>query len=143
MPRREAPQDNTLTIQDQLSDSEIKLSYRMPTTKERQGFQNLAVQRRRNKVEMNQAEARLTYGMKILTGVRDGDFERLQDGAYVPLSSREGSDHYYPEWKSWMGEHAADLVMLLGAHVFEQSAMITAGDEDQEGNDGDEDVEGK
>lgn len=139
MARREAQAENTLILQDQLSDSEIKLTYLMPTTKERQGFQNLAVQRKRNKVVMNQAEARLTYGLKILTGIREGDFERLQDGNYVPISSDQQSTNYYADWKQWMSDNAADLVMLLGAHVFEQSATITDGDDE----DDEEGVEGK
>jgi hypothetical protein len=133
MARRQAKQHNKLRIHDNLSDSDITLFFRMPTTKERQEYQNMALRRKGNAVEMNQAEARLTYGMKILEGVGDGDFERLDGDNYVPISSREGSPDYYPGWKPFVEENGGDLVMLMAAHVYDASATLQLGGESIEG----------
>lgn len=129
MARRETRQNNELKIHDNLSDSDITLKYRMPTTKERQQYQNLSLQRHRNKVDMNTAAARLKFGMAILVDIADGDFERLDHDNYVPISSNQGSEHYYPEWRAWVEEHASDLIMLLAAQVFDASAVVISGDE--------------
>jgi len=132
MARREAKQNNELRIHDNLSDSDITLFYRMPTTKERQAYANLSVQRKGNKVEFNQATSRITYGLQILSGIKDGDFERLEGDKYLPISSSEGSTNFLPEWKKFVEDNGSDLVMLLAAHVFDGSASILGG-EDAEG----------
>ncbi len=132
MARREASKRNQVTIHDNISNSEILFFYRTPTTAEIEGFSNLSIQRRGKKVKFRQAEARLKYGLKILTGIREGDFERLDNGQYVPISSDEGSPHYYPAWKEWLRENAADLVMLLGLHVFDNSAEIEIDDDEED-----------
>ena len=124
---------NELKIHDNVSDSDIVLFYRTPTTSERQGYQNMALQRKGKKVNFNQAEARLTYGLKILTGFREGDFVRDALGAAVPYSSDKNSPHYLEEWKKELEAGASDLVMLLAAHVFDASAEIVD-NEDGEGN---------
>lgn len=124
MPRRECNGKNELKMHDNLSNSEVTLLYRMPTTTERQGFLNKAISRIGTSVEFHQEEARWEFGLKILTGIVDGDFERLEEGKYVPISSREQSEYYYPTWKEWMGVYAADLVSLLGRHVFDAPSRI-------------------
>jgi len=138
MARRESGNKNELKIHDNISDSDVVLFYRMPSTSERQGYQNMVIQRKRNKVDFNQAEARLKYGLKVLTGFVHGSFERNIDGNYVAFTWEEGCENYLPEWKSWIENNAGDLVMLLAGHVFDSPAVIT--DKDKE--DG-EDIEGK
>jgi len=125
--------NNELKIHDNVSDSDIVLFYRTPTTKERQEYQNLALQRKGKKVTFNQAEARLVSGLKILTGFREGDFVRDVLGAAQPYSSDKNSPHYLEEWKTEVEAGASDLIMLLAAHVFDASAEIVD-PEDGEGN---------
>lgn len=133
MARRQAA-INKVTIHDNISDSAITLYYRMPTTRERQDYQNMAVSRRGNKLDFKQAEARLKFGMKIIEGFDVGDFERLDEsGNYVPIASNPALLSYYPEWKTFVEENGADLVMLLAGHVFDASAALQP----------EEDVEGK
>lgn len=115
---------NELVIHDNLSDSDIVLYYRTPTTTERNGYQNMAVSRRRNRVVLNQAGARLKYGLLVLTGFRDGDFVRDVDGHAEPYSSDPDSPRYLPAWKDEVAAGAADLVMLLAGHLFDASAEI-------------------
>lgn len=133
MARRESSQHNELKIRDNLSGSDITLYYRMPTTSERQRYQNQSLQRRRNRVEFNQAQARLEAGLAIITGFREGDFERVVGQGYQAFSWREGADNYFPEWKNWLAEHAGDLLMLLAAQVFDVSAHISEGEDEIEG----------
>jgi len=141
MARREADEKNELKIRDNLSDSDITLFYRMPTTKERQEYQNATIKRQKNKIEFNHAAARLTAGLNILTGFSDDSFERKVDGRYVPISCIEGDANYYPAWREWVKVNASDLVMLMAARVFDGSATITTEDEKDESPD--EDIEGK
>lgn len=132
MPRRIGEEVNALEIHDNISNSDIVLHYRNPTTAERSGYANECIMRKRNRVEYRQAEARLKYGLKILTGFRAGDFERKPDGKWVPMSSEEGADNYFADWKEHLKKHAADLIMLLAAHVFDGSAEINDPDDDNE-----------
>lgn len=140
MARREADERNEIKIHDNLSDSEIVLYYRFPTTTERQKYHNSSVVRKKNKVEMNTAQARLTSGLDILTGFKIGAFERKVDGRYVAFSAVDGEPDYYPEWKQWVEKNAADLVMLLAARVFDAPSCLS--DVDAESEEG-EDIEGK
>ena len=133
MARRESRQHNELKLRDNLSGSDITLYYRMPTTSERQRYQNKSLQRHRNRVEFNQAQARLEAGLTIITGFKEGDFERLVDSGYQPFSCREGAANYYPEWRNWLAEHADDLLMLLAAQVFDVSAHVSDGEDEIEG----------
>ncbi len=123
-------QQNTLRLWDNISDSELELHYRTPTTSERQGYANMVVQRHRNKVRYRQAEARLKYGLLILTGFREGDFARIKDGRPVPISADPASEHYVQDWKAHLERDAADVVMLLAAHVFDASTEIAAAEEE-------------
>ena len=137
MARREATERNVLDIHDNLSGTDIRFFFRNPTTAEMEAYNNMAVQRKRKKVKFQHAQARLKYGLRVLTGIREGDFERKSGNAWVPLSSDQGSPNYYPEWKQWLMDNAADLVMLLGMHVFDASGEIEEGPDagEEEGED--------
>ena len=132
MARGEATSRNELHLHDNLSDTPIVFYYRMPTTREREGFSNEAIQRKGKKIKFRQAETRLKYGLKVLTGIRKGDFERMVDGKPVAFASDANDPEYFKDWKVWLKDHAADLVMLLGAHIFEGSAEIEEPDEDED-----------
>lgn len=129
MPRILGAEKHVLNIHDNLSGTDIQFEYRMPTTEERTNYGNAAVQRRRNKVTQRMTQTRQKYGAAILTGIRDGDFTIMEGGKEVPLSSTSGSDGFREDWKAKLLEHAADLVELLGAQVFEASAMVDEADE--------------
>lgn len=131
MARRESNKRNELKINDNISGSIITLYFRMPTPSERQGYSNMAVQRQGRKIKFLQSEARLKYGMAIISGFGDGDFERTVDGAYLPMSCEPGSDGYFEGWRDWVQENADDLVMLLAAHVYDSPAEIADDDENE------------
>jgi len=132
MARRECDDFNELTIRDNISDSDVTLFYRMPSTKERQEYQNATIRRHGNKVEFNHAAARLKSGLAVLTGFKVGSFERLVDGKYVAFTWADGQPDFYPEWKEWIRKNASDLVMLMAARVFDASATIPGAEEPNE-----------
>lgn len=132
MPRIIGAEKNEIIYADPLSGCNLGLYYRMPTTEEREGFLNAAVKRKGNKVTLHHAEARMAFGLKILVGVRDGDFLRRDGGKDVPMSSNPDSPDYCPEWKQEMESGCADLVMAMAAHVFDSAPRIVAGEEEED-----------
>jgi hypothetical protein len=141
MARRESDDRNEIKIHDNLSNSDVVLYDRMPTTTERQNYHNASVVRKNNKVELRTAQARQDAGMKILTGFKTGSFERKVEGEYEEFSSVEGAANYFPEWRKWIEKNAADLVMLLAARVFDAPSALADGDQEEE--DEGEEIEGK
>jgi hypothetical protein len=111
---------NELCLNDNLSNSELVVYYRMPTTSERQEYLNRR-QIRKGKVFVdNTIVNKADFGARIITGVREGDFERLGDnGQYLPISSDQQSEYYYPEWREWMAEHCNDILMVIAYRAFE------------------------
>lgn len=123
MARRLYAERNVMNLQDHLSGTEIRLHYRMPTNRERLGYEGMSLQRKGNKVIQNVGEARRRYGLEILVGFGEGDFEKPgPDGTWVPMSSDPKSPHYDPNWKQVVSEQAADLVELMATRVFDMSA---------------------
>lgn len=121
---------STLRITDNLSGAELEIYYRQPTTSERVKYANKSIVRRRNKIENNLPETRLEFGKQIMTGFRDGDFGREEEGKVIPLSSNPASEHYRADWKEQLEEYASDIIMTLALHVFEASAEANPEDDD-------------
>lgn len=134
MPRRlSKTETNELSLYDHISGSDIVLTYRMPTTQEREGYANASVKRTRKGMKFQVVQARQEFGLKILAGIREGDFE-VEDGkgGWTPLSSDPESPNYREDWKAVVGELAPDLVQALAGHVFDASAEVMG--EEAEGN---------
>ena len=130
MPRIIGSKTNELIINDPISQSEVGLYYRMPTTSERQGYMNTAIKRVKNKISLHQVEARMTWGLKILVGIRDGNFLRMENDKAVRMSSDPASPDYYEGWKEEMENGCGDLVMALATLVFDGGVDVaTAEDE--------------
>ncbi len=141
MPRLLGNKDNTINLQDNISGSELEIYYRNPTTRERQGYQNAAYPRKRNKIKNCQIEARLNYGLRIITGFRVGDFVIEMDGEEKVISSRVGDVGYCEDWKDLLERYASDVVMIVAAQVFDAPTTVVDSDEeemDDEGEDADE-----
>lgn len=132
MPRIIGSPRNELILNDTLAGCQVGLYYRMPTTSERQGYLNAVVKRERNKVTLHHAEARLKYGLKILEGVRDGDFLRTVNGRSVAMSSDPASPDFHPEWKKEIETGCGDLVLALAGLVFEGGAEVVTPEEDDD-----------
>ena len=142
MPRRLGEEDNEMRFQDNLSGSEIVLFYRMPTTKERVSYTNESFQRKRNKVVNRSVQARMKFGLEILTGFKEGDFEiKAKDGEWSPISSDPDSEHYYPDWKEHVRKYASDLIEHLAIRVFDIPVQTPDEDEEVEPGEPDEEAE--
>lgn len=131
MARRLGQQINEMVITDSLSGSDITFYYRMPSITERVKYQSgLFSLRGGNRLQVKSFETRLSYGLEIITGFKEGDFEIEQDGKWVAISSQQDSPNYYAGWKAVLRKDAPDLVSALAAAVFESaSASATVGEE--------------
>jgi len=133
MARRTGEGLNELRLHDNISDSDIVLYYRPPTTEEQTAYTNGITARRRNRVVTRLGETRMKYGGRILTGFRPGDFEKKQGDGWVPYASDPQDPAYDPEWLKLVCTYASDLVELLAVHAFEASASVDVADEDEPG----------
>jgi len=122
-------QPNKLKLNDHLSNSSIELFYRTPSAKEQASYVNGMTRRERNKLVNCTGEQRQKMGAEILTGFREGDFEK--PGGVV-ISSDPASPNFDKEWKQLVCKYAPHLVEALAIHAFEQTASVDEG-EDLEG----------
>lgn len=134
MPRVLGEEINSVKFSDNLSGSELEVYYRQPTTEERAAYSNESVQRKRNKVLFRAVQARQKFGLKILTGIREGDFLIKKEGKTMPIASDPASPNFDPNWKTLIMTHAADVVELLALHVFD--ASVETLDETQDSPEG-------
>src|SRR4030066_34691 len=87
---------------DSATGQEVELLHRLPTTQEEVEFQQRTFRRRDRKsispedIARNLAEIRVDFGLRIVTGFKDGDFG--VDGK--PISSDPESTNFYPEGKN-------------------------------------------
>jgi hypothetical protein len=110
----------SITFYDKISDSKITLFYRLPTTDERIKYANSGISRKGNKIESTIGENRIDYGEKILTGFKEGAFEKSPG---VLLSSDPKSSNYDENWKTIVKNYAADVLAALAVFVFEGSLV--------------------
>jgi hypothetical protein len=127
MPRQLNNDPCEVTFLDRLSNSNITLSYRMPTTEERIKYANEQIVRKDGKIKNNAGETRIKYGLTILTGFKEGDFTK---GENQPISADPKSPHYDPAWKTIIKQYASDIVSMLAVHVFEASVVSSVPDAD-------------
>lgn len=141
MPRRLGDELNEMRFQDNLSGTEIVLLYRMPTTKERVAYANESFQRKGRKLINRAVETRMKFGLNVLEGFREGDFERKVGAAWKPIASDSASDNYFPEWKEHVEKYASDLIEHLAIRVFDLPVQVPEEDEDQRSEVGDQSSE--
>ena len=122
---------------DSATGQEVELLHRLPTTQEEVEFQQRTFRRRNKKnispedIARNLAEIRVEFGLKIVTGFKDGDFG--VDGK--PISSDPESTNFYPEWKNLLREKAPRIVSALAVGVFEGGRVQTPEEEEGDGED--------
>jgi hypothetical protein len=141
MARRLGDELNEMRFQDNLSGSEIVLLYRMPTTKERIAYTNESFQRKGKALVNRSVETRFKYGMTILGGFREGDFEIKQGREYQPIASDPASDNFFPGWKEHIKKYASDLVEHLAIRVFDIPVQVPEEQEEVEKERSSEDEE--
>ena len=125
MARRLTNEENEIRMIDPVNNEERVFFYRLPNTGERFKYTNEMLKRQGAKIKISAGEIRLKFGLKILTNIRDEDFERKNKaGEWVPISSRPGSEFYREDWKNLIEEHASDLVSLMAMQIFEGAEVV-------------------
>ncbi len=120
-------------VVDSATGNEILLEHRLPTTEEEIDFQRRTFQRRGKKkispedIVKNLTEVRIDFGMRILTGFREGDLGR--DGK--PISADVNSPGYDAGWKELLREKAPRIIAGLATAVFEGGRVVAAEEEDE------------
>ena len=132
---------NELKMKDHLSGGEIVFYYELPDSEMRIKYENESMKREGTKIVINKTATRIKYGLKILRGVREGDFQSPKDGEIVQLSSDRSSKDYNPAWKTLVKKYRADLIELLAIRVFEFSASAESPEAIADSHVDDEDVE--
>jgi hypothetical protein len=103
-----------LRVHDPVSSSLITLYYRRPTSEERVAYQLSAYRIEDGERRFCLGETRLKFGLEILTGFAEGDFQVREDGREVPLDPAR-----HPDWQARLASEAPDLVSYLAQQVFE------------------------
>ena len=129
MPRLLNDKPCEVTFHDRISDSDITLCYRLPTTEERIAYANEHVIRKGGAIKNNTGAARVKYGLLILTGFKEGAFAK-EEGK--PLSCDPQSPHYDAAWKTVVRKYASDILSLLAVHAFDASVVTAPEDEEDE-----------
>ena len=121
----------TKVVFDSVSGREFELYHRTPTTQEEVEFQRKTFRRRDRRsispedIARNLAEIRVDFGLRIVTGFKDGDFG--VDGK--PISSDPVSTNFYPEWKALLRDKAPRILSALAVGVFEGGRVQTPEEE--------------
>jgi len=133
MPRELSDKPCEVTFYDRISDSEITLLYRLPTTEARVKYNSSLITRRGNKFTSSVGSARMKFGADILIGFKEGAFAN-EKGELI--SSDPASERYDQNWKELVKKYAPDVIESLAIVVFESSLMpdtsLDAGGEEKE-----------
>lgn len=81
------------------------------------------------KVESNLTDTNLKYGLKVITGVRKGDLEYRENGAWRPLETEVMPEE---EWRAILTRDFFELVDFVGAKVFNPVSEADAAGEGEE-----------
>lgn len=130
-----ASNDNLMIFTDGMTNTKVGILFRTPTTEERVAFQKKSIKRKGHKVKFMGHETRHTYGLKIITGLREGDFG--YDGKAI--SSDSASEDYREDWKALLEETASDLIAQLAQKVFEVKMDLIDIEDDDDSEDPDSD----
>ncbi len=133
--------DNTLTMHDSISGTDIVFTHRSPDTTDRVRYQAARFHREGNRMINCSRRAAIDAAANVLTGIREGDFEINGQ----PLSSDPVSENYRPDWKELIKDMAGDLLFIMGNILFEGKpdfdlwqdlTFVDEGDEPQDETDG-------
>jgi hypothetical protein len=116
---------NQLTIHDPISNSNLVIFYRMPTSEEIIAYESSKYKREADRVEVSLSRACQNSGEKIIEGFTEGAFVQKIGDELKPFSSDPVSPNYDPDWKPLIKKYAPDVLEVLGFHVFEGTRVIS------------------
>ncbi len=116
----ERAETNLMRIHDPVSGTSVGLNYRLPTTAERVAYFAALLQREGDVAVSALLETRRRFGLALLCGLAEGDFELPSPGGGSRrISSEPGAPNFEPRWKELLEERAPELVEALAYHLFE------------------------
>jgi hypothetical protein len=121
-----------VTFDDNIGGGNLTVFFRPPTPQERMEYSNSQVSRHGRKVDSILGNTRMKFGLKIITGIADGDFVK---GDKKPLSSDPTSPNYDENWKDIIKRLASDVISMLAIHAFENALNVVDGVEEKDGED--------
>jgi hypothetical protein len=93
----------------------LGIYYRPPKPSEAIGYSSALLKRKGNKIQSNEYKTRLEYGLRIITGVREGDYGY---GGKL-LSSDPSSPDYREDWKELLARIAHLHIVAVAVVAFE------------------------
>lgn len=115
-----------LKIEDPISNDTLTVFYRVPTSEERVKYTASLFERERDRVKVNVTETRQQWGLKIIEGFKEGDFQRVSNGECKPMSSDPKSENYAPDWKDYLSRYAPDVLEAIATHIFEGTRISSS-----------------
>ena len=106
-------------IYDAPSGQTCGIFYRRPKPSECIAYQSSLLKRKGDKIQDNTFKTRLEFGLKIITGVQEGDYGIENGERAVPISSDPSSPDYREDWKELIARIAHLHVVAVAALAFE------------------------
>src|SRR5512134_1157262 len=85
--------------------------YRRPKPSECIAYQSSLLKRKGDKIQDNTTKTRLEFGLKIITGIREGDYGVEDGNGELPLSSDPSSKDFREDWKELLARIAHQHVV--------------------------------
>lgn len=112
---------NELVIFDPLSNGNVTLFYRKPTTEERVNYMRRLFKKNEKGENEIDYDVRTEYGLEILTGIGEDNFGNAEGKA---ISSNPESSNFDKDWKTLVEAEADELIILLAVTVFEGARIV-------------------
>jgi hypothetical protein len=119
--------DHRLMLVD-IGGQKIGVYYRSPTPSEYICYHRDKLKFRGGKIENNLTEANLRFGLKLITGIRPGDLEYRENGAWKELDTSMMPE---AEWKALLDRDFLELVDFVGSRVFNPVESSVAENEEE------------
>ena len=120
--------DKKMTIVE-MGGQKVGVYHRSPTPGEYISYHQEKIRLKNGKVESNLAESNMKFGLKVIVGVRPGDLEYRENGAWKALDTDLLAEE---EWRAILARDFFELVDFVGARVFNPATDVDAGRETEE-----------
>ena len=131
--------DNVATINDRIGGCNVFLTFRMPTTAEREVYDRKSLKLKGRKLINKTFELNLFFGKKLCTGLvlaKQDAMDKWDEGLCYegkPFSSnKDDGDYYREDWKALIVLTSADLLVQLAAFIFNAVGIEEEDDDDDD-----------
>ena len=117
--------ENRLMIVE-ISGHDVGVYYRSPTPEEYIGYHTEKLVLKGRKVEHNLTRTNIKYALRVITDVRKGDLEIMENGKWIPFDTQSIPDD---KWKEIMKSEFFELLDFVGAKIFNPIEEKSTGNE--------------